>query len=172
MEEEKLLDRVQAVGIPSIIFILATIQEHDLKSELACINNSSSLSQFDVKIFEIGRVSPEAHQRFPAAILQPRTKDVLRGSVHQVPVVDRKQIAQVERINLPLHRRGRPLKPRHEDEQCDLTVFVDPGAQQAFDLSDGQVRISARQAAQCGNANPHELVALAVFTGAGFEETL
>ncbi len=44
MKEVKLLDRVQAVLLLHIIFILATVQEYDLKSDLAC-NNYGHLSQ-------------------------------------------------------------------------------------------------------------------------------
>ncbi len=52
MKKVKHLDRVQAVIPPTIIIILATIQEHALKSELA-INNYSLISlQFDIYVFE------------------------------------------------------------------------------------------------------------------------
>ena len=50
MKEIKFLNRVQAVMLPSNIIILAAIQEHGLKSELA-FNNYSHLSlKFDINV--------------------------------------------------------------------------------------------------------------------------
>ena len=51
MKEGKLLDRLQAVLHLYIYFILATIQEHNLKSELACNGCSLFKLQFDFNIF-------------------------------------------------------------------------------------------------------------------------
>ena len=51
MKEVKLLDRVQAVVPPSIIFILAAIQEHSLKSELACFIHTINTQQLATQLF-------------------------------------------------------------------------------------------------------------------------
>ena len=50
MKEIKLLDRVQAVSHSSINIILATIQEHGLKSELACNNGFHISLKFDIDV--------------------------------------------------------------------------------------------------------------------------
>jgi hypothetical protein len=51
MKEGKLLSLEQAVKLLYIIFILATIQEMGLKSELACNNCYHILLQFDLIVY-------------------------------------------------------------------------------------------------------------------------
>ncbi len=52
MKEIKLLDRVQAVLLLHIIFILATIQEYALKIKPAFNNYSHISLKFDINVFE------------------------------------------------------------------------------------------------------------------------
>jgi hypothetical protein len=50
MKAVKFLDRVQAVKLLFINFILAAIQEHDLKSELACLIHTNNTKQFAAQL--------------------------------------------------------------------------------------------------------------------------
>ena len=109
-------------------------------------------------------------------------EDLGDGEVDEVPVVGALGVLEIENEDFVATADsgfivfealgGELLKFRHEDEQTAETDFVPAAHKQFGDFAQGEVFCHALDDfARLGHFESEELVALAIFTGAGLEET-